>query len=67
MPVFVLYVSATLSIALSCGETFTDPVTGYTNSGCATSFPHATVLGASFNRTLWRTVGNAIGNEGRAL
>eukprot|EP00656_Telonema_subtile_P016917 TRINITY_DN18976_c0_g1_i1.p1 TRINITY_DN18976_c0_g1~~TRINITY_DN18976_c0_g1_i1.p1 ORF type:complete len:703 (+),score=112.32 TRINITY_DN18976_c0_g1_i1:153-2261(+) len=34
---------------------------------CPTSFPHALALAASFNRTLWRSVGNAISTEARAL
>ena len=37
------------------------------STGCATSFPHATAMGASFNRTLWAMVGDVIGLEGRAL
>ena len=37
------------------------------STGCATSFPHATAMGASFNRTLWTMAGDVIGLEGRAL
>ncbi len=37
------------------------------NTGCPTSFPHATALGATFNRSLWRRIGSAISTEGRAL
>ena len=37
------------------------------STGCATSFPHATALGASFNRSLWSMVGDVIGLEGRAM
>eukprot|EP00054_Salpingoeca_dolichothecata_P016810 m.99173 g.99173 ORF g.99173 m.99173 type:complete len:931 (+) comp22155_c0_seq2:48-2840(+) len=36
-------------------------------TGCPTSFPHATVLGSAFNRTLWTLIGNTIGKEARAL
>ena len=38
-----------------------------TSSGCGTSFPHALALAASFNRTLWRMVGDAISTETRGL
>ena len=34
---------------------------------CPTSFPHALSMAASFNRTLWRAVGDAISTEARAL
>ena len=34
---------------------------------CPTSFPHALAMAASFNRTLWRAVGDAISTEARAL
>ena len=44
-----------------CGS----PVEGST--GCATSFPHALGLGATFNRSLWTMVGQTIATEGRAL
>lgn len=37
------------------------------STGCPTSFPNPTGMGASFNRTLWRAVANVIGREGRAL
>ena len=36
-------------------------------AGCATSFPHALMMAASFNRSLWAAVGEAIGVEGRAF
>jgi beta-glucosidase-like glycosyl hydrolase len=35
-------------------------------TGCATSFPAGIGLGATFNRTLWSAIGQAIGTEGRA-
>ena len=37
------------------------------STGCATSFPHGLLLGATFNRSLWRSVGEAISYEARAL
>eukprot|EP00301_Raphidiophrys_heterophryoidea_P027560 c9709_g2_i1.p1 GENE.c9709_g2_i1~~c9709_g2_i1.p1 ORF type:complete len:924 (+),score=247.23 c9709_g2_i1:172-2943(+) len=37
------------------------------NSGCPTSFPHALLMSSAFNRTLWRTVGDAVGTEARSL
>ena len=40
---------------------------GTNSTGCATSFPHALALGATFNRSLWSMVGAVIGLEGRAL
>ena len=33
---------------------------------CPTSFPHAQLLAASFNRTLWSDVGDRISTEARA-
>ena len=37
------------------------------STGCPSSFPHALALASSFNRTLWRKVASAIGDEARAL
>ena len=34
---------------------------------CATSFPHAQLLAASFNRSLWSAVGGTIATEARAF
>ena len=34
---------------------------------CPTSFPHALLLAASFNRSLWRLVGDAISTEARSF
>jgi hypothetical protein len=34
---------------------------------CPSSFPHALALAASFNRSLWHAVGDAISTEARAL
>lgn len=42
-------------------------MTGYTSTGCPTSFPHALLMSASFNRSLWTAVGTAISTEDRAL
>ena len=50
-----------------CGATYTNPTTGYTSSGCPTSFPTGLAMGGAFNRTLWAAVGAVIGREGRAL
>jgi beta-glucosidase-like glycosyl hydrolase len=41
------------------------PVAGST--GCPTAFPAPIGLGATYNRSLWQAIGNAIGREGRAL
>jgi hypothetical protein len=50
-----------------CGAPHADPSTGYTSSGCPTSFPTGLALGATLNRSLWAAVGRAIGTEARAL
>jgi beta-glucosidase-like glycosyl hydrolase len=39
----------------------------YKPEKCPTSFPHALALAASFNRSLWLAVGDAISTEARAL
>eukprot|EP01084_Bolivina_argentea_P097078 174517_1 len=39
----------------------------YSNNSCPTSFPHAELLGATFNRSLWRYIATAISDEARAL
>ena len=44
-----------------CGASYNN------NTGCPTSFPNALIMGATFNRTLWKTVGSIISTEGRAL
>eukprot|EP01084_Bolivina_argentea_P243357 407987_1 len=48
-------------IRTDCGKTYNG------NTGCPSSFPHALLLGASFNRSLWHRIGEAISDEGRAL
>jgi beta-glucosidase-like glycosyl hydrolase len=50
-----------------CGAPYTDEATGYTSTGCPTSFPHALLTSASFNRTLWTLMGEAVSTEDRAL
>ena len=54
-------------VVSGCGAPSTNPDTGYTSSGCPTSFPTGLALGATFNRSLWALVGRAIGTEARAL
>ena len=44
-----------------CGDTYKN------NTGCPTSFPHALLLGATFNRSLWKAVATAISTEVRAF
>jgi len=39
----------------------------YKNETCPTSFPHALAAAASFNRSLWRAIGDGISTEARAL
>eukprot|EP01084_Bolivina_argentea_P317682 550834_1 len=48
-------------VLCGCGATYEG------NTGCPTSFPHALLLGASFNRTLWKRIGEAISTEARAF
>ena len=50
--------------AAGCGHHFANA--SWANSGCATSFPHATLLAASFNTSLWAAVGATISVEARA-
>eukprot|EP01084_Bolivina_argentea_P263562 446130_1 len=40
---------------------------GCIGNKCPTSFPHALLLGATFNRTLWAQIGAAISTEARAF
>ena len=55
------FAEALHGILCDCGEALPN------NTGCPTSFPHALLLGASFNRSLWKEVGAAISTEGRAF
>ena len=48
-------------VLCGCGEKYEG------NTGCPTSFPHALLLGATFNRSLWREIGEAISTEARAF
>ena len=63
----VAFNEALHGIVFGCGPAHTDNATGYTSSGCPTSFPHATLMGGAFNRSLWRSVASTISDEGRAL
>eukprot|EP00484_Ammonia_sp_Unknown_P005082 CAMPEP_0197074090 /NCGR_PEP_ID=MMETSP1384-20130603/210934_1 /TAXON_ID=29189 /ORGANISM="Ammonia sp." /LENGTH=946 /DNA_ID=CAMNT_0042512931 /DNA_START=16 /DNA_END=2857 /DNA_ORIENTATION=- len=56
-----LFHEALHGVVCGCGETYEN------NTGCPTSFPHALLLGATFNRSLWREVGSAISTEARAF
>jgi hypothetical protein len=40
---------------------------GYLSTGCATVFPQVIALGATWNRSLWTAVGEAVSTEARAL
>ena len=44
-----------------CGEPFKG------STGCPTSFPNPTLLGATFNWSLWYNIGMVVSEEGRAL
>ena len=50
-----------------CGAPYTNATTGYTSTGCPTSFPHLLLQGSTFNRSLWSAIGGAIGDEDRGL
>ena len=60
------YGEALHGVLSGCGAA-APPAGGFASTGCPTSFPTALALGASFNRSLWRAVGEAIGVEARAL
>eukprot|EP01084_Bolivina_argentea_P243628 408380_1 len=57
----ILYTEALHGVAVGCGKTYNK------NTGCATSFPHALLLGSTFNRTLWAKIGQTISTEARAF
>lgn len=59
------FAEALHGLGASCGHSFSNA--SYTTSGCPSSFPHATLLAASFNRTLWNAVGSAISAEARGM
>ncbi|GMH77927.1 hypothetical protein TL16_g07586 [Triparma laevis f. inornata] len=53
---------------LPFGEALHGDVASCVDAGvCPTSFPHALSLAATFNRSLWHSIGEAIGVEARAL
>lgn len=54
-------------VCTKCQQPYTNKTTGYTSTGCATSFPHALSMASTFNRSLWTAVGDVIGREGRAM
>jgi beta-D-xylosidase 4 len=58
------FAEALHGLGAPCGRPFSNA--SYTTSGCASSFPHATLLAAAFNRSLWAAVGGAISTEARA-
>ena len=39
----------------------------HNSTGCPTSFPSGNNQGATFNRSLWRSIASMIADEGRAL
>lgn len=53
---------STHGIASGCGKAASP-----NSTGCPTSFPSGTGLGASFDRELWKNIGHAIGIEARGL
>ena len=54
-----------LSFLLYCMAGIVNPAPGTT--GCPTSFPHALLMGGSFNRSLWHAIATVISTEGRAI
>ena len=54
-------------VEANCGRQTHFPQLGGNNTGCPTSFPHGTALGATFNRTLWDMVGTALSDEVRGF
>jgi len=52
-------------VLVGCGAPYADG--NFTSTGCPTSFPTGLALGGTFNRTLFHAVGDAIGEEARAL
>ena len=53
---------STHGVSSPCGK-----ASGPNTTGCPTSFPTGTGLGATFDRQLWRDIGHAIGIEARGL
>ena len=56
-----VYYEALHGVLTDCGKTYMN------NTGCPTSFPHALLLGATFNRSLWKQIAIAISTEARAF
>jgi len=55
-------------VACGCGAAAPrNSSNAFASTGCATSFPHALSMAASYNRTMWAQVGGVIGREARAL
>lgn len=61
------YGEALHGVLSGCGAAAPPTADGFVSSGCPTSFPTGLALGSSFNRSLWRAVGETIGTEARAL
>lgn len=51
----------------NCGVAVGEPDEFGVRTGCPTSYPSGIAEGATFNKSLWLTVGAADGREGRAL
>ena len=54
-------------VEANCGRQTFFSEFGGNNTGCPTSFPHGTALGATFNTTLWDIVGTALSDEVRGF
>ena len=52
---------------VSCGCLIANAGGDAATTGCPTSFPNGMLLGATFNRDLWKEIGATIGREARAL
>jgi beta-D-xylosidase 4 len=64
------YSEALHGVCCSCGTAHPpnpNEPSPFASTGCATSFPHALAMAATFNRSMWHAVGDAIGREARAL
>ena len=55
------YNEALHGVSVACGASYNG------STGCATSFPHALLLSASFNQSLWKNVAQIISTEARAF
>lgn len=61
------YGEALHGVLSGCGKAAPPTSTGFVSTGCPTSFPTGLGLGSAFNRSLWKAVGDTIGQEARAL